>query len=92
MAVEQEHFVHLARPLAPSVLGYGASSAPLAVNIQPQVRAIPKSNPPPPTYTLDSLVLLFTCSMLYHYAMGSERGWRLSLSLSRLVASKPNSL
>ncbi|KAK3325461.1 hypothetical protein B0H66DRAFT_548380 [Apodospora peruviana] len=36
MAVEQEHFVHLARPLAPSVLGYGASNAPLAVNIQPQ--------------------------------------------------------
>ncbi|KAM7209186.1 Maintenance of mitochondrial structure and function domain containing protein [Naviculisporaceae sp. PSN 640] len=36
MAVEAEHFVHLARPLAPSVLGYGGSSAPLAVNIQPQ--------------------------------------------------------
>ncbi|KAM7204097.1 hypothetical protein V8F33_001732 [Rhypophila sp. PSN 637] len=36
MAVDQEHFVHLARPLAPSVLGYGGSSAPLAVNIQPQ--------------------------------------------------------
>ncbi|KAK3945937.1 maintenance of mitochondrial structure and function-domain-containing protein [Diplogelasinospora grovesii] len=36
MAVDQEHFVHLARPLAPSVLGFSASSAPLTVNIQPQ--------------------------------------------------------
>ena len=38
MAVEQEHFVHLSRPLAPAALGYSASSAPLTVNIQPQVR------------------------------------------------------
>ncbi|KAK3360080.1 hypothetical protein B0T25DRAFT_515466 [Lasiosphaeria hispida] len=36
MAVDQEHFVHLSRPLAPTVLGFGASSAPLTVNIQPQ--------------------------------------------------------
>ncbi|KAK1754545.1 hypothetical protein QBC47DRAFT_414505 [Echria macrotheca] len=36
MAVEQEHFVHLSRPLAPALLGYSASSAPLTVNIQPQ--------------------------------------------------------
>ncbi|KAL2264846.1 hypothetical protein VTJ83DRAFT_7356 [Remersonia thermophila] len=35
MAVEQERFVHLARPLAPTAMGYG-SSAPLTVNIQPQ--------------------------------------------------------
>ncbi|KAJ4306192.1 hypothetical protein N0V88_000988 [Collariella sp. IMI 366227] len=34
MAVQQEQFVHLARPLAPA-LGF-AGSAPLAVNIQPQ--------------------------------------------------------
>ena len=37
MAVDQEHFVHLSRPLAPA-LGFSASSAPLTVNIQPQVR------------------------------------------------------
>ncbi|KAK3378280.1 hypothetical protein B0H63DRAFT_479450 [Podospora didyma] len=36
MAVDQEHFVHLARPLAPSALGFSASTAPLTVNIQPQ--------------------------------------------------------
>ncbi|KAK5661372.1 hypothetical protein OQA88_11271 [Cercophora sp. LCS_1] len=36
MAVEQEHFVHLSRPLPPAVLGFSASSAPLTVNIQPQ--------------------------------------------------------
>ncbi|KAK3906184.1 hypothetical protein C8A05DRAFT_40989 [Staphylotrichum tortipilum] len=36
MAVEQEHFVHLARPLAPTALGFAAGSAPLSVNIQPQ--------------------------------------------------------
>ncbi|KAK0613491.1 JAB1/Mov34/MPN/PAD-1 ubiquitin protease-domain-containing protein [Immersiella caudata] len=36
MAVDQEHFVHLSRPLAPAVLGFSASSAPLTVNIQPQ--------------------------------------------------------
>ncbi|KAG7288627.1 hypothetical protein NEMBOFW57_004981 [Staphylotrichum longicolle] len=36
MAVEQEHFVHLARPLAPTALGFAAGSAPLTVNIQPQ--------------------------------------------------------
>ncbi|KAK0741089.1 eukaryotic translation initiation factor 3 subunit F [Schizothecium vesticola] len=35
MAVDQEHFVHLSRPLAPA-LGFSASSAPLTVNIQPQ--------------------------------------------------------
>ncbi|KAL2256555.1 hypothetical protein VTK26DRAFT_1493 [Humicola hyalothermophila] len=35
MAVAQEHFVHLARPLAPTVMGF-AGSAPLTVNIQPQ--------------------------------------------------------
>ncbi|KAK4104054.1 eukaryotic translation initiation factor 3 subunit F [Parathielavia hyrcaniae] len=34
MAVEQEHFVHLARPLAPS--SFAAGSAPLTVNLQPQ--------------------------------------------------------
>jgi hypothetical protein len=37
MAVEQEHFVHLARPLAPTAMGFAAGSAPLTVNIQPQV-------------------------------------------------------
>ncbi|SPQ22124.1 2ddc56d3-52d4-4103-89ca-bede5705d1e0 [Thermothielavioides terrestris] len=36
MAVDQEHFVHLARPLAPTVMGFAAGSAPLTVNIQPQ--------------------------------------------------------
>ncbi|KAK4241335.1 hypothetical protein C8A03DRAFT_41276 [Achaetomium macrosporum] len=36
MAVEQERFVHLARPLAPTAMGFAAGSAPLTVNIQPQ--------------------------------------------------------
>ncbi|CAP72714.1 uncharacterized protein PODANS_2_1440 [Podospora anserina S mat+] len=36
MAVDQENFVHLTRPLAPTLLGFGAGSAPLTVNIQPQ--------------------------------------------------------
>ncbi|KAJ4407688.1 hypothetical protein N0V85_004335 [Neurospora sp. IMI 360204] len=36
MAVDQESFVHLSRPLAPNVLGFGVSNAPLTVNIQPQ--------------------------------------------------------
>ncbi|KAH6649866.1 eukaryotic translation initiation factor 3 subunit F [Chaetomium tenue] len=35
MAVEQEHFVHLARPLAPTSMGF-TGSAPLTVHIQPQ--------------------------------------------------------
>ncbi|KAK4244910.1 hypothetical protein C7999DRAFT_43486 [Corynascus novoguineensis] len=35
MAVDQEHFVHLARPLPPTSMGF-AGSAPLTVNIQPQ--------------------------------------------------------
>lgn len=42
MAVEKEHFVHLARPLAPT-MGF-ASSAPLTVNIQPQV-CLPTTHP-----------------------------------------------
>ncbi|KXX79299.1 Eukaryotic translation initiation factor 3 subunit F [Madurella mycetomatis] len=36
MAVEQDQFVHLARPLAPTLLGFGAGNAPLTVNVQPQ--------------------------------------------------------
>ncbi|KAK4225918.1 hypothetical protein QBC38DRAFT_367767 [Podospora fimiseda] len=36
MAVDTEHFVHLARPLAPALMGFGAGNAPLTVNIQPQ--------------------------------------------------------
>jgi hypothetical protein len=43
MAVEQEHFVHLARPLAPTAMGF-TGSAPLTVNIQPQV--CPPTHPP----------------------------------------------
>ncbi|KAK4168890.1 putative eukaryotic translation initiation factor 3 subunit [Cladorrhinum sp. PSN259] len=36
MAIDSEHFVHLARPLAPTLMGFGAGNAPLTVNIQPQ--------------------------------------------------------
>lgn len=50
MAVEQEHFVHLARPLAPTALGFAAGSAPLTVNIQPQV--CPTAHPLLPPLTL----------------------------------------
>ena len=38
MAVDQERFIHLSKPLAPSLPGYVAGNAPLTVNIQPQVR------------------------------------------------------
>lgn len=40
MAVAKEHFAHLARPLAPTVVGIQSGIAPLAVNIQPQVRSL----------------------------------------------------
>lgn len=36
MAAEQEHFVHLARPLPAPVVGFATGNAPLTVNIQPQ--------------------------------------------------------
>ncbi|KAJ9142245.1 Mov34-domain-containing protein [Coniochaeta hoffmannii] len=36
MAVATEEFAHISRPLAPNVLAFGASTAPLTVNIQPQ--------------------------------------------------------
>ncbi|KAL1879905.1 hypothetical protein VTK73DRAFT_6717 [Phialemonium thermophilum] len=36
MAVDQENFLHLSRPLGPSALGFSGGSAPLTVNIQPQ--------------------------------------------------------
>jgi translation initiation factor 3 subunit F len=36
MAVSKEEFAHISRPLAPNVLAFGASNAPLTVNIQPQ--------------------------------------------------------
>jgi hypothetical protein len=38
MAVKTESFLHLARPLAPAVIGVQPTTAPLNVIIQPQVR------------------------------------------------------
>ncbi|RKU46682.1 hypothetical protein DL546_008577 [Coniochaeta pulveracea] len=35
MAVDTEQFAHISRPLAPNVLAFGASNAPLTVNVQP---------------------------------------------------------
>jgi translation initiation factor 3 subunit F len=37
MAVGTENFLHLARPLAPAVMGVQTTTAPLNVIIQPQV-------------------------------------------------------
>jgi hypothetical protein len=52
MAVDQDQFVHLARPLAPTLLGFSAGNAPLTVNIQPQVcpptHHLPPFSPSPP--------------------------------------------
>lgn len=59
MAVDQEHFVHLSRPLPPAHLGFSASSAPLTVNIQPQVRmANPSFVQDPPSIHMAALVVV----------------------------------
>ena len=42
MAVKTESFLHLARPLAPSVMGVQPTTSPLNVIIQPQVRLATK--------------------------------------------------
>ena len=41
MAVGPDSFLHLARPLAPAVIGVQPTTAPLNVIIQPQVRISP---------------------------------------------------
>jgi hypothetical protein len=43
MAVGTESFLHLARPLAPAVIGVQPTTAPLNVIIQPQVRISPRT-------------------------------------------------
>lgn len=37
MAIDSEEFLHLARPVAPSVPGFNSNISPMTVNIQPQV-------------------------------------------------------
>lgn len=40
MAIDQEEFLHLARPVLPTGAGFSTITAPLSVSIQPQVWAI----------------------------------------------------
>lgn len=38
MAIDTEEFLHLARPIAPSMPGFNSNISPMTVNLQPQVR------------------------------------------------------
>lgn len=45
MAIDTEEFLHLARPIAPSMPGFNSNISPMTVNLQPQVSKLPIHHP-----------------------------------------------